>query len=193
MLPPGDRNENPGRFLELVAEDRATHGSWLDPGFLALCVHRFGNLRMGVRSKALRAPLTALYRGAYHAIIALFGIDLPYNVKFGRRLRIVHHGCVVLGAWSVGDDVIIRGPATIGLSLRGSVGTPTLGNGVELGPRACVVGDLVIGDGAFVGPNTVLTESLPPGAVALGNPFRCVDLTRLVEPTTCSTSAAPLI
>jgi serine O-acetyltransferase len=183
VLPPGDRNENPRLpVLELLAEDRATHrGSWWSPGFLALAVHRFGNLRMEVRSRWLRAPLTAAYRTAYHGVIALFGIDLPYNVKIGRRVRFVHHGCIVVGAWSIGDDVIIRGPATLGLSRRTDTGTPVIERGVELGPRACVVGALVVGEGAYVGPNTVLTENLPAGAVALGNPSRRVDLAALAE------------
>lgn len=182
VLPPGDKNENPGRLLDLLKEDRATHGSWFSPGFLALAVHRLGNARMGVRSKLLRAPLTALYRGAYHAVIGACGIDLPYNVKIGRRVRFVHHGCIVIGAWSVGDDVTIRGPATVGLARRNATGTPVIGNGVELGPRACIVGNVVVGEGAFVGPHTVLTEDLPAGEMALGNPFRYVALKSLVEP-----------
>ena len=191
VLPPGDRNENPpGSILALLREDYATHGgSWLSPGFWALAVHRFGNLRMGMRSKLLRAPMTVAYRSAYHGVIALWGIDLPYNVKIGRRVRFVHHGCIVVGAWSVADDVTIRGPATIGLSRRDATGTPVIEKGVELGPRACVVGNVVVGAGAFVGPNTVLTESLAPGATALGNPFRTVDLAQLTLPAGQTTSA----
>ncbi|HEX6243006.1 MAG TPA: hypothetical protein VFZ61_18965 [Polyangiales bacterium] len=191
MLPPGDRNENPPLPLwRLLAEDGATHGSCFSPGFLALAVHRLGNVRMEVRSKLLRAPLTLAYRAAYHAAIALWGIDLPYNVKIGRRVRFVHHGCIVVGAWSIGDDVIIRGPATLGLARRDQTGTPVLERGVELGPRACVVGHIVVGEGAYVGPNTVLTEDLPAGATALGNPSRRVDLAQLAEPVRPAISAA---
>ena len=191
VLPTGDRNENPALPLwRLLAEDRTTHGSSWSPGFLALAVHRLGNLRMEVRSKLLRAPLTAAYRVAYHATIALWGIDLPYNVKIGRRVRFVHHGCIVVGAWSIGDDVIIRGPATLGLARRDQTGTPVLERGVELGPRACVVGNIVVAEGAYVGPNTVLTEDLPAGATALGNPSRRVDLAQLAEPASTAVSAA---
>lgn len=191
VLPPGDRNENPALPLwRLLAEDRAVHGAWSAPGFLALAVHRLGNKRMEVRSKLLRAPLTAAYRAAYHAVIALWGIDLPYNVKIGRRVRFVHHGCIVIGAWSIGDDVIIRGPATLGLARRDQTGTPVIERGVELGPRACVVGDIVVGEGAYVGPNTVLTEDLPAGATALGNPSRRVDLAQLSEPVGSAVSVA---
>ncbi len=185
-MPPGDGNANPADIgiFELIEEDYETHGrSLLSPGFIALSVHRMGNWRMGVRSATLRAPLTAAYRAAYHSVIALFGIDLPYNMRLGRRVRFEHHGCIVMGAWSVGDDVIIRGPATIGLARPDGHDSPIIGNRVEIGPRACVGGRISVGDDAFVCPNTVLTEDLPAGATALGNPCRRVDLDKILEPT----------
>ena len=57
-LPRGDRNLNP-RGLGLVAlvfEDYRTHDrKLLEPGFVAIAVHRFGNARMDIRSRFLRA------------------------------------------------------------------------------------------------------------------------------------------
>jgi serine O-acetyltransferase len=158
---------------------------------VALAVHRLGNWRMGVRSPVLRAPLTAAYRVAYHSVIAALGIDLPYNVKLGRRVRFDHHGCIVMGAWSVGDDVIVRGPATIGLARPDGRRAPIIGNRVEIGPRACVGGGIRVGDDAFVGPATVLTEDLPAGATALGNPCRQVDLDKLLAPAVRAPSRPP--
>ncbi|MBC7174551.1 MAG: transferase [Polyangiaceae bacterium] len=181
----GDTDENPLGigFRALLLEDFRTHGGDpLSPGFWALAVHRFGNRRMGVRSRALRAPLTVAYRVAYRAVIALFGIDLPYNAKIGRRFRIAHHGCFHLGARAVGDDVYIRHSATIGLARRTEIAfAPTIGDRVEVGPGACIVGDIHIGDDCFVGPNTVLADDLAPGATALGVPARVVDLKQYVE------------
>ena len=55
-------------------------------------------------------------------MIALWGIDLPYNVKIGRRFRFGHHGCLLLGAREFGDDVIIQHSVTIGLRQRGIEG-----------------------------------------------------------------------
>ena len=82
-LPVGNVNANPaGMSLPtLLAEDFRTHGgSLLSPGFWALAIHRIGNWRMDLRAKAVRVPVTAFYRGAYRGVIALWGIDLPYNV-----------------------------------------------------------------------------------------------------------------
>lgn len=171
----GDRNANPPGLglLQLLAEDYRTHGrDPLSPGFWAVAVHRFGNWRMSVKPKLLRAPLTIAYLTAYRGVIALWGIDLPYIVKVGRRLRLGHHGCMVLGAREFGDDVTIQHTATIGLSRRNESKVPRIGNRVEIGPRACIVGDVQIGDDCFVGAGTVVNRDLPPGSTATGIPLR---------------------
>jgi serine O-acetyltransferase len=181
----GDTNENPDGigFVALLREDLRTHGDNVtSPGFWALAVHRFGNLRMDVKNNLARAPLTVAYKAAYHGVIALWGIDLPYNSKIGRRFKIGHHGCLHLGAQVVGDDVHIRHSATIGLARRTEqTSAPTIGNRVEIGPGACIVGGIHVGDDAFVGPNTVLADNLAAGKTALGVPARIVDLEQLVE------------
>jgi serine O-acetyltransferase len=183
-LPLGDQNQNPSgiSFPALVAEDFTTNGRSLrSPGFWALAVCRFGNARMSVKSKVLRAPLTIAYRAAHQAVLALWAIELPYNARIGRRLRVLHHGGVWLGAWSVGDDVTIQNTTTIGLKRKGADRSPMIGNRVEIGPGACIVGDIKVGDDAFIGPNTVVTEDVPPGATVLGNPGRLVDLAKVLS------------
>lgn len=178
----GDNNANPPGidFVELVKEDFRTHGSsLLSPGFWTLAVHRFGNWRMSVKARPLRVPLTALYRAAYRGVIAMWGIDLPYNVKVGRRLRLGHHGCMVLGAGEFGDDVTISHSITVGLTRRNETKLPRIGSRVELGPGVCIVGGIKIGDGCYVGANTVVSRDLPPNSTVLGIPMRPVDLDEL--------------
>jgi len=97
-FPKGDRNANPLSIglLALLAEDFRTHDrDFLDPGFWAVAIHRFGNARMGVRLKLFRAPLTVIYKLMFTAMDWFWGINLPYNTKLGRRVRIWHHG----GIW----------------------------------------------------------------------------------------------
>jgi serine O-acetyltransferase len=173
----GRTNENPPDIglLDLLAEDLRTHGGRVfAPGFLALAIHRFGNWRMSIRSRLLRAPLTVAYRTGHTASKTLWAIDLPYVSKIGRRVRIDHHGAVFVGVWSMGDDVIIRHSVTIGLVRRNTNRAPIIGSRVELGPGACVVGNIQVGDDCYVGPNTVLAETLPDGMAAIGVPARQV-------------------
>jgi serine O-acetyltransferase len=181
----GDRNENPEGIglLELLAEDFRTHGS--DPlaaGFWALAVHRLGNWRMGLKTRTLRAPLSVFYTVARQAVVAAWGMDLPYNSRIGRRVRFNHHGCVFVGAWNIGDDVHFHHSVTIGLVRRGSKKAPIIGNRVEIGPGACIVGEIEVGDDCYIGANTVLAQSIPAGTTVLGVPARTVSLERLVDP-----------
>jgi serine O-acetyltransferase len=181
----GDRNDNPSGIglLALIAEDFRTHGK--DPlaaGFWALAVHRIGNWRMGIRTRAVRKPLTLAYELARQVVIAAWGMDLPYNSRIGRRVRFNHHGCVFVGAWNIGDDVVFHHSATIGLVRRGSSKAPIIGSRVEIGPGACIVGEIEVGDDCYVGPNTVLAQSVAAGTTLLGVPARTVSLERLIDP-----------
>lgn len=181
----GNRNENPDGIglWPLLREDFATHGSDpLSAGFWALAVHRFGNWRMGVSKRVLRAPLSLAYEVARQGVIAAWGIDLPYNSRIGRRVHFNHHGCVFVGAWTIGDDVHFHHSATIGLVRRGSKKAPIIGSRVEIGPGACIVGEIEVGDDCYIGPNTVLAQSVAPGTTLLGVPARTVSLERLTDP-----------
>jgi serine O-acetyltransferase len=175
-LPVGDRNANPpgiGLFA-LLAEDYRTHDRrFLDPGFVAIALHRLGNSRMGVRPKLLRAPLTLAYRLMFTAVNWLWGIDLSYTVKLGRRVRIWHHGGIVLGARAIGDDVHIRHNTTLGLLSRSDPnGKPIVGNRVDIGVGACILGPVTVGDDCVIGANSVVIRHLPPGSVVMGVPAR---------------------
>ena len=197
----GEENQNPAGIglLDLLAEDLDTHrNDMLSPGFWAVALHRFGNWRMGLRSKLLRTPFTVAYRVGFHGVVALWGIDLPYNVKLGRRVRIERHGCVLLGAREIGDDVVIRHSVTMGLRERYAAAFPTIGNRVEIGPGACIVGGVHIGDDCYIGANTVISLNVRAGTAVLGIPPRPVDLSALEaklvaprQPVPCVTVAVP--
>jgi len=50
----------------------------------------------------------------------------------------------------------------------------TIGNGVWLGERVCVLKGVTIGDGAIVGAGAVVTKDIPPRCIAVGAPARVV-------------------
>jgi serine O-acetyltransferase len=175
-LPAGDRNENPRGIglLALLAEDYRTHDRHLlEPGFLAVAAHRLGNARMAIRPFLLRLPFTLVYRLLFTMVNWLFGIDLVYTVKLGRRVRIWHHGGMVLGARAIGDDCHLRHNTTLGVQNRGALeGKPIIGNRVDIGVGACVLGPVTIGDDTVIGPNSVVLRSFPPGSTVMGVPAR---------------------
>ncbi len=174
--PRGDCNMNPHGigFLELLAEDYRTHEHRLfEPGLLAIAVHRFGNARMDVRPKLLRAPLSQAYLLLSTAVNWTWGIDLPYTVRLGRRVRIWHHGGIVLGARSIGDDVHIRQNTTFGVRSRHALeAIPIIGDRVDIGAGACVVGAVTVGNDCVIGPNSVVLRDVPSGSMVMGVPAR---------------------
>lgn len=175
---PGTANANPPdiNFWTLVAEDLRTHeGDLLSQGFWTLFWHRFGNWRMSVRPKLARVPLSILYKLMYRLGQRSGGIMLPYTVRVGRRVKLEHFGGMILVAQTIGNDVIIRQNTTFGIaSLDALHDRPVIGNGVQIGAGAVIVGRLHVGDGAIVGANAVVTKSVPPGAVVGGVPARFI-------------------
>jgi serine O-acetyltransferase len=173
---PGSTNQNPPRIglVALVLEDFATHDGKLgEPGFWAVAVHRLGNARMDVRPRLLRAPFTILYEGLRTVVDWGFGIDLCYTVRLGRRVRIWHHGGMVLGAREIGDDVHIRQNTTFGVLHRDAVDEkPTIGDRVDIGAGACVLGDITVGHDSVIGANSVVVRDVPPFTTVFGVPAR---------------------
>ena len=55
---------------------------------------------------------------------------------------------------------------------------PVLGDGVEVGAGAVVIGKVTIGDGAMIGPNAVVMSDVPAGMTAFSAPARVVDVKR---------------
>lgn len=182
---PGSTNENPKGvgFWALIAEDYRTNDRDLfSQGFWALFWHRFGNWRMGVRPKVLRAPLSILYRIMYKACQWFGGIMLPYTVRVGRRVRLDHFGGMVLVAQTIGNDVIIRQNTTFGIAgLDGMEDRPVIGNGVEIGAGAVIVGSIHVGDGAIIGANAVVTKPVPVGAIVGGVPAKVLRMREQVK------------
>ena len=173
----GARNMNPPDigFLALLREDLHTHdGSFFEQGFWAVAVHRFGNWRMGL-PKIFRAPCTLLYRFLFKFVEWTCGITLPYTVKLGRRVRIWHHGGMILHAHAIGDDVHIRQNTTFGVSSRHSLHQlPTIEDRVDLGCGVAVLGKVTIGHDSVISANAVVVKDIPPRSLAVGAPAKVI-------------------
>lgn len=170
----GAADETPG-FWQLVREDYVAHRrDWTTPGFQALVVHRFGVWRMGLRPKLLRAPFSVLYRALYRSVRNLYGIELPYNARIGRRVVFEHqHGIVIHAQAVIGDDCILRQGVTLGLrNLERLDDAPILGSGVNVGAGAKILGRVHVGDNAVIGANAVVLDDVAPGELVVGIPAR---------------------
>jgi serine O-acetyltransferase len=182
VLPPpenrGDRNRNPPGIglLALVREDLQTHGGDLfEQGFWAIAVHRFGNWRMGIRPKPLRAPFSVLYRCLAKWVEWTCGIFLPYTVPVGRRVRIWHFGGMILCARSIGNGVQIRQNTTFGLVRTDRrYEWPAIEDNVDIGCGVCILGPITVGQDSRIGANSVVLTDIPAGSTAVGIPAKVV-------------------
>ena len=114
----------------------------------------------------------------YTAVNWFWGIDLEYTVRLGRRVRIWHHGGMVIGARAIGDDVHLRHNTTLGVLSRTNLsGKPIIGHRVDIGVGACILGPVTVGDDAVIGANSVVIRDVRPGAVMMGVPARQASLT----------------
>ena len=160
-----------------IKEDWIAHGrDWTKPGFRAVAVQRFGVWRMQVEPKLLRVPLSILYRSLYRKIRNTYGIDLPYTVKLGRRVIVEHQGAIVIhGYCTIGDDCIIRQGVTMGNRyLDKPLESPQLGDRVNIGAGAKILGGVSLGDDVNIGANAVVLSDIPAGQTAVGIPAKMI-------------------
>ncbi|MFM8332827.1 MAG: serine O-acetyltransferase [Candidatus Methylumidiphilus sp.] len=144
-------------------------------GLWVMAVYRFGRWRYGIRPALLRKPFSFVYKLLYVSVQILTGIELPCEATLGRRVRIDHFGGIIISGDTVlGDDVVIRNGVTIGLKRTGERGAPIIGNRVDIGAGAKILGAIRIGDDVAVGANAVVITDVPPNSLAVGIPARII-------------------
>lgn len=161
-------------MFDNIRDDWRTHERQLTrQGLWALIVYRFGRWRYTIRWRWARIPFSFLYKLIKPMSEILTGIELPCEVTLGSRFRIDHFGGIVISGDAVfGDDCVIRNGVTVGLKNTGQRGAPTLGNRVDIGAGAKILGPIKIGDDVLIGANAVVITDVPSNSIAVGVPAR---------------------
>lgn len=160
-------------YLDSVkSRDPAPRSRWeilLYPGVHALFFHRIAHF-------LYRGDLFFLARVINHISRFLTCIDIHPGAKIGRNF-FIDHGFVVIGETAeIGDNVTIYQSVTLGgtnpTNGIGGKRHPTLQDGVIVGSGAQVLGPIIVGKGARIGANSVVTKDVPEGATVTGIPAR---------------------
>ena len=103
-----------------------------------------------------------------------FSSEVDTQAQIGPGFYMPHpHGIIIGAGVRIGDNVSILQRVTLGRAGDNHV-YPVIGNGVEIGAGAAVLGAISVGDGAKIGANSVVLKDVPPGAVAVGAPARLI-------------------
>ena len=137
--------------------------------FFRLCQYAMADLSRPRRSSL---PLIVAYRFWTEFVL---GLELRPKTLVGPGLTIYHgYGLVVNDHAVIGAGVVLRNGVTIGHRSPGKP-CPVLGDGVEVGANASIIGAIEIGAGARIGAGAVVVKSVAAGDVVVGNPARSVN------------------
>ena len=126
-----------------------------------------------------------LYRGNFRATARILmgatqlftNIDIHPAARIGRRVFIDHGIGVVIGETTIiEDDVVIYQGVTLGgVSLIEGKRHPTVRRGAVIGAGSKVLGNIVIGEDAKIGANSVVVREVPDGSTAIGIPAHVIE------------------
>jgi len=137
------------------------------PGLWALFYHRIAH---ALYKRGLR--FIPRFISGFSRLITT--VDIHPAAQIGERVFIDHGAGVVIGETAIiGDDVVIYQQVTLGgVSTSHGKRHPTVGNRVVIGAGAKVLGNIMLGDDAKIGANSVVVKNVPCCATAVGVPAR---------------------
>lgn len=170
-------------FAQIGDDLRAHGGRWGAQGFWVMVVYRYGRWRYRVRPVLLRKACSALYHVAFKFVQILTGVELPCETVVGRHFVIDHFGGIIISGFAeFGDNCRVRPGVVVGLRHIDDKRAPVIGNDVDIGAGAKVLGPIRIGNNVHIGANAVVLCDVPDNSIAVGVPA-------VVRPKSTTTSS----
>lgn len=140
----------------------------------AIGVYRFGRRVDRRRDGIVKRGLTLVYWLLFRIVETLLATSLPKSARIGPGLRIWHFGSIFIhNETIIGANCTLRQGVTLGNRVDGGP-APVIGDNVDFGAYAQVLGGVRIGDGCRIGALSVVLNDVPDGATAVGNPARII-------------------
>jgi serine O-acetyltransferase len=158
-------------FDNIRHDFRAHDRDWGAQGFWVMMVYRFGRWRYGVRPAIARKLFSFIYKVLFKFIQIVTGIELPCEVQIGRNFVIDHFGGIIISGYAqFGDNCRIRNGVVVGLRRVEEKCAPIVGDDVDIGAGAKILGPIRIGNHVLIGANAVVLCDVPDNSVAAGVP-----------------------
>ena len=140
-------------------------------GRVVVVLFRVASAARARGGRLVAAPVLVLYRLVADWVL---GVELPPSVQAGPGLAVWHGtGLVVHANTRLGAQVTLRHNTTLGAKGDAiDAPAPVLGDRVDVGAGAIVLGELTVGDDAVIGAGAVVVDDVPAGATVVGNPAR---------------------
>ena len=130
------------------------------------------------RIRPFRAFLLSWYRPGCSSFL------LPSTTKIGTNFMFYHPYSTILLAKSIGNNFICRQGITLGnkvesIPVKGEENKitdtlPVIGDNVEIGAGAIVIGKITIGNNVIIGAGAVVVKDVPDNAIVAGNPAKII-------------------
>lgn len=140
-------------------------------------IYRYGHwVYYNVKNPLLRLICNVPYKFLFFFVSKmLFNCEIFPAAKIGKNLQLPHHGNgVIIDKAVIGDNVIIRPHVVIGKTYKGGSNAATIGNNVDIGVGAKILGDITIGDNVLIGANAVVVKDVPSNVTVVGIPAKIV-------------------
>jgi serine O-acetyltransferase len=158
-------------FSHIREDLRAYDGRWGAQGFWVMIVYRYGRWRYGVRPALLRKCFSLVYHVLFKFTQIVTGIELPCEVELGENFIIDHFGGIVISGYArFGSNCRIRDGVVVGLRHIDDKRAPTIGDNVDIGSGAKLLGAIRVGNNVLIGANAVVLADVPDNSIAVGVP-----------------------
>jgi len=158
-------------FSNIRKDIQTYEGRWGAQGLWAMVVYRFGRWRYRVRPALARKLFSLIYHILFKLVQIVTGIELPCEVEIGEGFIIDHFGGIVISGYAkFGDHCRIRNGVVVGLRRVEDKRAPIIGNNVDIGAGAKILGPIRIGNNVRIGANAVVLRDVPDNSIAVGVP-----------------------
>lgn len=164
------------RTFGLIRRDRPT---WFTFLYLLFAMHMFPAVvlyRLQVFLYESGFPRAATAVSRLNAF--LFDVTIGNHVRAGGGLLIAHGHLVLDGSTTIGRRVEINPFVTVGISNTSrhpfELWGPEIGDDVNIGTGAKVIGRVKVGERVKIGANAVVVTDIPPLHTAVGVPARAI-------------------